>query len=429
MSRRSADGRAARPTAYTVFAALETGEVIAAADLLLETDARGRHRRSGLEYRDEWVNADAAFPLDPVHAPLKRRRHEWHTTGHTPSVIDEVLPGAWERALLKRAWDRAGTPADPDDLNSVLSERQLTLRVGASAILSADSSATSDLQLASALDRADLEKVSQHAEEISDHTDLELDVLQRLRAGTTVGGARPKILIHHGGREFIAKFNRRDDPFDHARVEHACLELARCVGIEAPASELVTVGEGVCLLVERFDVTEAGGRRQLLSANALLKDPVTCADATQARYEDLVELIRRFSDDPASDLQQLYMRMLFNEAINNRDDHLRNFSFLRRDGRLRLAPAYDLVPTDALGAYPVLGFERRATLPRPMTEAGLAAARTFGVRPREAEQANQRLEAAFVELASHLDAAGVSERDRRILERVCWTPAEGAARG
>lgn len=428
MSPRKRDANTPAYREYIVYAALENGEVVPAAELLLETDARGRHRTSGLEYRESWIDTESAFALDPVHAPLAKRQHEWSTRGQAPGIIDEVLPGAWERALLQRAWEAAGEQRDPGDLHAVLGDRQLTLRVGATAIVSASAAFSDDLRLSSGLDLADLEAAASQADEVIEQTPLELDVLRRLRAGTTVGGARPKILVHDQGREYIAKFTRRDDPFNHARVEHACLELARRAGLAVPHSRLVGAGADVCLLVERFDVTPAGGRRQLLSANALLKDPDTCEDAQQASYEDLVDLICRWSDEPADDVQQLYAQMLFNEAINNRDDHLRNFSFLRTEGRLHLSPAYDLVPTDALGAYPVLGFNRRPTLPRPTTRAAHEAARVFRLQASEARRINERFAEAFTGLEAVLDAAGVSERDRRVLQRVLWSGSTPTAR-
>ena len=36
--------------------------------------------------------------------------------------------------------------------------------------------------------------------------------------------------------------------------------------------------------------------------------------------------------------------MVFNVFAENKDDHAKNFSFICRDGRWRLAPAYDLTP-------------------------------------------------------------------------------------
>ena len=43
--------------------------------------------------------------------------------------------------------------------------------------------------------------------------------------------------------------------------------------------------------------------------------------------------------------------MVFNHYARNYDDHPRNFSFLCRDGRWELAPAYDLTNDQTLGEH------------------------------------------------------------------------------
>ena len=56
-------------------------------------------------------------------------------------------------------------------------------------------------------------------------------------------------------------------------------------------------------------------------------------------YEDYFRALRL--GQPAVD--EAYRRMVFTFSTLNRDDHVKNFSFLMdRDGRWRLAPAYDV---------------------------------------------------------------------------------------
>jgi serine/threonine-protein kinase HipA len=61
-------------------------------------------------------------------------------------------------------------------------------------------------------------------------------------------------------------------------------------------------------------------------------------------YSDLAQVLRRHSASPAEDLAALYRHMVFNAAIGNVDDHLKNFWMLARPGGFRLAPAFDLLP-------------------------------------------------------------------------------------
>ena len=40
----------------------------------------------------------------------------------------------------------------------------------------------------------------------------------------------------------------------------------------------------------------------------------------------------------------MFRRMVFNVLIENKDDHAKNFSFIWREGKWHLSPAYDLLP-------------------------------------------------------------------------------------
>jgi serine/threonine-protein kinase HipA len=175
-------------------------------------------------------------------------------------------------------------------------------------------------------------------------------------------------------------------------------------------------------LVERFDTASEGGRIHMLSANALLKDSETQQDAQHPRYDDLADVIRHHGASPAPDLQRLYAQMLFNEAINNRDDHLRNFSFLQSLDGLTLSPAYDLVPTQSLGAWPVLSFNLEPGLPRPGTKAALSAAKAFGLPAGEARETNDRLTQALAQTHKLMDQCELATKDQELLTRLLWTP-------
>jgi len=404
---------------YVVYGASPDGSVHSVADLGLETDERGRHLASGLRYRSEWLRHPARFALDPVHAPLQTGALEWQTH-EIPAVIDEVCPGRWERAVITRMGQRMGRRRDPWDLHAMLSAPRSSFRVGAVEIRPDAAPAP---VLDGSTDIRELEALARTANELVAEQNPELEALKRLQAGSSVGGARPKVIVHDADGAYLAKFTRGDDPFNHARVEHACLELARRAGLEAPASRIVQVGRFDVLLVSRFDVAPEGGRYHLVSANALLKDVETQADRPMADYRDLVRLIRRYSEHPVNDLQQLFALMLLNEVINNLDDHLRNFSFRHGPNGFRLTPAYDLVPAAERGGYPNLGFDHQPMRPPPQRDKAHRAGGPFQLQPREVEAVMQRLVEAYDTRPQILDDAGVSEADRRLLQRVMQRPA------
>lgn len=407
----------ARLGEYTVWLVDACGQIQAVADFLLESDHRGRHRHSGLRYHDHWLKNPDAFPLNPVHAPLQTEPLEWRTP-ETPAVLDEILPGQWERTVLRHRWNQDSEPRDPDDLHAVLGAPRSVFRPGAVEILPVD---TRPPPLKAPLHESELGHLIRDARELEIVPQAALALLQRLQGGSSAGGARPKLLLSADDGQYLAKLNRDNDPFDHVRVEFACLSLARAAGLTVPDCRIAEVGDRRALMIRRFDISDHGGRRHMISANALLKD-ADQRDVAHARYDDLATLIRHHGAQPAADLARLYRQMLFNNAINNRDDHLKNFSFLQGPNGLHLSPTYDLVPSEALGAWPVLGFGHQATLPHAGTDAALKAAATFGLPPAEAREINHQLTEALADSERHFQTAALNPTDQGLLARLFTRP-------
>ena len=186
-------------------------------------------------------------------------------------------------------------------------------------------------------------------------------VEELLLLGTSMGGARPKTVVEHGGALWIAKFSRSDDRWNNSRVEHGMLSLARACGLNVADSRIETVGGRDVLLVRRFDRdreddgrTGAGYRRhRMVSALTLLRSGDGLGDRGDWSYLLLADEVRRVSARPEDDLRELFGRMCFNAAVSNLDDHPRNHAVLAKGRPWRLSPAYDLTPS------PVVALERR----------------------------------------------------------------------
>ncbi|MCA3609154.1 MAG: type II toxin-antitoxin system HipA family toxin [Methylobacterium sp.] len=178
-------------------------------------------------------------------------------------------------------------------------------------------------------------------------TDIEAaQVEELLLLGTSMGGARPKAVVEDADGLWLAKFNRADDKWNMARVEHAMLLTARACGLLTATSRIETIGDRDVLLVKRFDrekVAKGYTRARMVSALTLLR-----ADETQRErwsYVVLAEELRRISADPKRDAAELFRRMLFNALISNIDDHPRNHAVIAPQREWRLSPAYDLTPS------------------------------------------------------------------------------------
>lgn len=71
---------------------------------------------------------------------------------------------------------------------------------------------------------------------------------------------------------------------------------------------------------------------------------------TPASYLDMAEFISNYGANVDENLHQLWRRIVFNTAISNTDDHLRNHGFILTDEGWVLSPAFDLNPsTDKYG--------------------------------------------------------------------------------
>ena len=231
--------------------------------------------------------------------------------------------------------------------------------------------------------------------------------MHRLLRGGSLGGARPKAAFVNEGRRYIAKFSSRGDDHDVEVIEAATLWLASACGIHVPAFLLQPLASGHALLVERFDRTGPAADEQrlhYLSASALLDVPY---DSSRGSYVELAQLLRRISGQPQEDLAELFRRLVFNLAVGNSDDHVKNHGALRQaDGRWRLAPAFDLVMQ--LGGH--TGYQELAVFPgqhASSLELARRAAPHFGLGAADADEIIRRIEETVaVQAAASVEAAG-----------------------
>nr|WP_233101610.1 HipA domain-containing protein [Variovorax sp. IB41] len=250
--------------------------------------------------------------------------------------------------------------------------------------------------------------------------------MHRLLRGGSLGGARPKAAFVHEGRRFIAKFASRGDDHDVEVIEAATLWLANACGIDVPPFLLQPLASGHALLVERFDRAGpvADERRfHYLSASALLDVPY---ESSRGSYVELAQLLRRISQRPQEDLAELFRRLVFNLAVGNSDDHVKNHGALRgEDGQWRLAPAFDLVMQ--LGGH--TGYQELAVLPGQHASS-LALAREAAPHFGLAAAAAEEVIVAICETVAIQAAAGVASAggDRALVRRVAAFIAQQAER-
>ena len=161
--------------------------------------------------------------------------------------------------------------------------------------------------------------------------------------GSSLGGARPKAnFIDTDSSLWIAKFPSRYDEIDIAAWEMVTHSLAENAGVNVPPAKLMKFnGEHHTFCIKRFDRTKTS-RRFYASAMTVLKK----IDSENSSYLDIAQSIQIHcsSKNISRDLEQMYRRVVFNVAVANRDDHLRNHGFILNKDGWSLSPAFDMNP-------------------------------------------------------------------------------------
>ena len=330
-----------------------TTEFVTAGRFVLATDRAGIpfgrfvYGRSYLERSD-------AVPIDPDELPLSDQTYETARLKGMFGALRDAGPDYWGRRVIEK-YSGITALGELDYLLHSPDDRAGALGFGTGREPPApfrNYNRTIDLERLQAL----ADKLV--AEEAFDASAAQItEVADLLLIGTSMGGARPKVVVEDEGQLWLAKFNRQDDPFNHARVEHAMLVLARECGISSAESRVTRIGGRDVLLVKRFDrtPTEHGAyrRARMLSALTLLRTGDSHQDRERWSYVLLAEALRRVSRQPKQDASELFRRMTFNALISNTDDHPRNHAVIAPNQGFGLSPAYDLIP------YPQVSVEHR----------------------------------------------------------------------
>lgn len=190
----------------------------------------------------------------------------------------------------------------------------------------------------------ELEHAAQQIEGQSDADDLEyLKWLYMLMSpGSSLGGARPKASVVDKERHlWIAKFPSRYDDHDIGAWEFVVYQLALGAGIHMAECRIDKLNSHHhTFLAKRFDRT-AESRLHFTSAMTQLG---YYDGDVGASYLELAQFLTEQGANTKSDLAQLWRRIVFNIAVSNTDDHLRNHGFIYQGGGWQLSPAYDLNP-------------------------------------------------------------------------------------
>lgn len=321
-------------------------EPVTAGRYTLATDRRGEAVGRFVYGRSYLGRADAV-EIDPVELKLAERSYETAGLKGVFGALRDAGPDYWGRRVIEKHAGKAEL-SELDYLLESPDDRAGALGFGLGPKPPAPRRKFNQTIA--------LEKLQRIADAIVADEDLPVDeangqIEEILLVGTSMGGARPKAVVEDKDGLWLAKFNRQDDKWNNARVEHAMLTLARTCGLDVARSKLVQAGGRDILMVQRFDRERADGgyrRARMVSALTLLRTEDSHRGRDRWSYVLLVEELRRCSAKPKEDARELFRRMTFNALISNTDDHPRNHAVLAKDRDWRLSPAYDLTPSTPL---------------------------------------------------------------------------------
>ncbi len=302
-------------------------------------------------YGQSYLKNPDAVPIDPLELKLSSTTYHTVRLKGVFGALRDAGPDYWGRHVIEKHAAKS-TLGEMDYLLESPDDRAGALGFGLNKVPPAPRR-----QFNKTLDLAKLQELADALIKDEIPSDPAAPQVQELLLlGTSMGGARPKAVVQDDQGLWMAKFNRPDDRWNYARVEHAMLRLARQCGINTSESRIETVGGKDVLLVKRFDrekITEGYTRARMISGLTVLRSDETHDARTRWSYVILVEELRRIVAEPEKDARELFRRICFNALISNLDDHPRNHALIARNLDWALSPAYDLTPS------PVVSLDRR----------------------------------------------------------------------
>jgi serine/threonine-protein kinase HipA len=302
-------------------------------------------------YNSDWLRDPRAFALDPDlsldDAPFFPRPE----LGNFGILMDSS-PDRWGQTLMKRrepllAKDEKRTPRTLYAWDFLIGVQDFT-RQGALRFRLEDTEEFLGNEKMAAPPLTTLRELEAVAFQLSSRRIDDLDSLRKWLAvlvapGASLGGARPKAnFTNSDGSLWIGKFPARDDEHDVGAWEYVVHALAMKAAVDVPPATLLPLNNDFhTFCTQRFDRV-GGTRRFYASAMTLLRKE----HSEGTSYLELAQFIRSQGDAEhvETDLAQLFRRVVFNVAVGNRDDHLRNHGFLLGKTGWRLAPAFDVNP-------------------------------------------------------------------------------------
>ena len=300
-------------------------------------------------YEQEWLQKHPSLILDPTfeQSPYRFYSKDRMLFG----AFQDSCPDRWGRKLIDRresiyAEKEGRRPQKFTETEYMLRLQDIT-RSGAFRFKTekqGDYLGNYDLSVPPISSVRELEQISLGYEKGSDERWVE----QLVNPGSSLGGARPKANVRDvDGSLWIAKFPSKYDDYDIGAWEQVVHDIAKECHIMVPESKLCRYSDlGSTFLVKRFDreYDTSGVEQRIHFASAMTMLGMRDGNTDGVGFLDLVDIVGKITANTDKELEYLFRRVIFDIAISNQDNHLRNHGFLLKDNKWSLSPSYDLNP-------------------------------------------------------------------------------------
>jgi serine/threonine-protein kinase HipA len=316
--------------------------------ILSAQEARG-HLTWSFAYDKDWVKTHSQQELDPdlqwVGGP------QYSPDKPNFGVFLDSMPDRWGKTLMQRReaiLNEEGERKRLTDVDYLLGVNDLTRMGGLRFKLEEEGPFLDDNDEKAVPPLTALRELQYAADMVESDEDSDAVrewIMFLLAPGSSLGGARPKASVSdEEGNLWIAKFPSRQDDMNKGAWEYLAWELAQNAGIVVPEAELMNVaGKNHTFLTKRFD--RQGAERIHFASAMTMTGRFEGEEREPPSYLETAEFIQFYGASPDEDLQQLWRRIVFNIAISNTDDHMRNHGFIITNEGWRLSPAYDMNPS------------------------------------------------------------------------------------
>jgi serine/threonine-protein kinase HipA len=304
--------------------------------------------------------------VSPIMMPLSSDVYQFNTLEYDtfkglPGLLADSLPDKYGNAILD-GW-LAANGRTKESFNSI----ERLCYIGERGMGALEFRPSRDLDFGES-DEIDVNKLVELSNEILNHkesiTVKDKDrLVDIIKVGTSAGGARAKAIIAYNektgvvksgqinaGKDFtywilkLGGVTQDQEEENFTRREFAYYLMAKEAGINMMESRLLSIDNMYHFMTKRFDriIMDDGTLMKVHMQTLGALTHVSYNNPGLMSYEEVSQIMYDLGVE-ASENKEFFRRMVFNIMAINRDDHVKNISFLMdQKGKWSLSPAYDV---------------------------------------------------------------------------------------